>query len=213
MAAFDDPCVRESLVEFASTLSRAGHSVQGVVATHLEAVRGCAHFLEAPPRLNAEAHEGADAEAWRCVDRLVFDLERQRVGARDCSRAEDAWLVLLGDLAGAAVDVLYRLYCAHLVTVPGEESAHTQLLQTYPEEVRSLLAWCLVNRDSITSYFQQVHPPLAAERDRYVVETLGLVGDTSTAVLLRRYAQDPALGEAAAAAVWKIERSRSLPGP
>jgi hypothetical protein len=209
--AFREPRAREVLIRFASCLGPARLSVQDAVGTHLEAVRGCARFCDVLPSLDVERSESADLHAWRCIDELLFELEREHVGDRRTRPAVDLWSAILGDLTHAAVDVIYQVHRAAEMVDDSNSTVYGRLVATYRDEVRKLLEWGLVHRDQLTSYFGSSQDWERADRDKYIVRTLGVVGDASTAVTLRGYTGDPTLGEAAVAAIWQIERANTVP--
>ena len=69
--ALQEPRARGVLIRFASCLGPARLSVQDAVATHLEAVRGCARFCDVLPSLDVEHSE--------CVDRQVASSPQECV--------------------------------------------------------------------------------------------------------------------------------------
>jgi hypothetical protein len=67
----------------------------------------------------------------------------------------------------------------------------------------------LAHREELTTCFLHVD---TEQRQQYIVRTLGQVGTTSTAVLLRSDVADPALGGEAVTAIRQIEQRDGIPG-
>jgi hypothetical protein len=93
---------------------------------------------------------------------------------------------------------------------PDERSAHDELLVKLPEEFRALFEWTLAHRDELTSCFLRRN---SVEIVDYATRMLGSLGDEASAKLLRRFANDPAYGTSARAAVREIEARANASGP
>jgi hypothetical protein len=181
---------------------------QDAIVAHLEGLRGWARLSDCLPHPPGPRPQDADSRAWRCFDEVIFRLEHDGDHA-DSSDTARQWSMLLGRYAPAAVDVLYHLRQAAIVGSPLRPSIHDWLMRAYPDEVRRLLEWGLAHRDKLTTCFLHVD---TEQRQQYIVRTLGHVGTTSTAVLLRSYVADPALGGEAVTAIRQIEQRDGIPG-
>ena len=79
-----------------------------------------------------------------------------------------------------------------------EFAPHDLLLSAYPEQICVLMQWALTHRDELREW-----PDPRIER--YVVDTLGRVGNAATADMMRHYVDHPDLGQPAIAAIKAIE--------
>jgi hypothetical protein len=192
---------RQVLRDAATRLATHTPSVQHAITAHLEGLRGWARISDQLPPAGTFSHD-PDRQAWRQFDELIFRLERGP-GRTDGIDPAQLWSVLLGECASAAVDVMYQLSHAAIVGPPLEPAIHERLVQSHPDEIRRLLEWGLAHRDELTSCFPRPDPP---QRARYIMQTLGHVGTTTTAVLLRGYLADPELGSEAVTAIRRIEQ-------
>lgn len=148
-----------------------------------------------PPR-------GDDEEAWRLVDQLLLHAERSATGRTCADYSAEWWRRLLSELPHAGPDVLCWLARSEWGYGDRHLTAHQLLVETYPDEMRRLLEWGLVHRESLTSLLPQWR---GADRAQYMVKTLGAVGNLSTAALLRGYLPDPDLGPAVVAALRQLD--------
>lgn len=195
----------QALAQFAAGVAVDSFMPQTSIAAHLEAIRGWARVAEALPPTTAI---GDDGRAWRNFDELVFTLYRPPTAAE--RTADSAWRWLLGDLRGAAVDVMHQIKWA--TGFSGREAnLHDELVRHFPGQIRQLLQWGLAHREGLTSLLPF---PDSDHRARYIVDTLGLLGDDTTIGLLHSYVLDPQLGESAVRAILHIQaRGEPTHGP
>jgi len=80
------------------------------------------------------------------------------------------------------------------------------LVDCYPKHVKHIMEHSLLNLARLTSAWKfgqsQDH---ARERAVFVVDVLGRVGDRETIEVLKRFTNDPALGESAIASIKSIK--------
>jgi NACHT domain/Nuclease-related domain len=193
-----DRDVQRVVIGFASDLP-AEFPDQGHLAVHLEALAACAGFLERTPEVGDPEDRRPELEAWRVFRELLFGLARQE---RRSLMTEVLWSRIHGELNLAAVDVLHHLSDAGVLREHTGESAHHMVIAVYPDEVRTLLEWGLLHRDELTTYFKNGD---RSRRDRYMVRTLGQVGDEQTARVLRAFLGDDDLGEDVVDAIRRLE--------
>ena len=163
---------------------------QDETAVHMAGVRGVARITGQDP--SAGVSDDPVASTWSLVDQLVASLEGAAVDV------EAVWSELLGASAGPAVDVFSEISGAEL----GErEDTRTQLEGRFPAQLRQLLEWALQHRDRLPSphRFSDLE-----RRDRYIVATLGRVGDEKTARLLGAYRSEPGLADTVVKAIRNI---------
>jgi hypothetical protein len=104
--------------------------------------------------------------------------------------AEQTWSELLGGHPGPGVVVLRELAWAAMFDRDG--SSHSQLIERHAAQVRQLLEWGLTHRDSLP---QPAWHGTVPELERYIVATLGQVGDAGTVALLETLRADSDLAE------------------
>jgi hypothetical protein len=182
----------------ASRIEATGPMIQDNIAVHLAGLRGWARLSSGAPPYQEEGD--ADERAWRLVDRLVLDLERQR-GIEDVN---EVWRELLGPLAAAAVDVMFRLSWAQTLR-PDDPTVQQRLIERFPSEMRALMEWGVVNRGRLTSHF-----PAGAGHSRAncILRILGQVGNEATVALLRPYLIEPKIATDVVAAIRAINAHR-----
>jgi hypothetical protein len=101
-ASPDDLAARDALQALLGSVDHASFTPQETVTVHLEALRGWVRIADKLPPW----HESVDRaeRAWR----LIFAQQRPDLPPS----AADVWNELLGPLADAAVEILYRLRTA-----------------------------------------------------------------------------------------------------
>ena len=204
-ASLEDRAVHEVLVSFASELP-VEIPQQASLSVHLDALVACAGFLDRAPGIGDPADRGADLEAWRVFRDLVFGIARQE---QPSLMTTVLWGRVQEELAHASVDVLFYMDHAAMLRDPRRETAHSLMIAGYPAGVRTLLEWGLLHREELTSLFRFDN---RAGRDRYMVQTLGVVGDEGTSRMLRALLTDADLGEAAFEAIRRLEQGVRVPG-
>ena len=174
-------------------------SHEGVIA-HLEALRGWAQITDHLAPAPATSGDLA-ARSWRLIDELILALFREETLPE--GRAEAIW-VDLGDLcAPTAVDALSHLHNVSSGSWSSPStSLHTQLIDRYPDEIRTLLQWGLFNWELVKP---AIGHSLHTTRG-HLVRELGELGDRETARLLNRYINDPIVAADAIHAIRTIER-------
>jgi hypothetical protein len=144
-----------------------------------------------------------DHSAWGITGDIIFrQFQREQPTRAKSELFESLWSQLLAEGPLAAADVLYML--AHATPVSYSEHAHAcDLVANFPRQVRPLLEHSLKNAASLTSVFgwggsrnQSVF--------RFVVMSLGRVGNEDSIQLLRELSDDPQMGSLAVAAIKSI---------
>ena len=83
-----------------------------------------------------------------------------------------------------------------------DERIHDALIAENPDIMRSVFEWSLIHRSELARVDRAA---IFDDLGDYIAGVLEAVGDADTASLLRPYADDPALGEAAVRAIRTIE--------
>jgi hypothetical protein len=199
------PVLRRALEEAARKVRPDNVIRQEAVGGHLLGLLGWAKIAEALPAPAPDPEEPAEAvyaATWRFVDLLLFAAQRGEDPA--CALNQRIWEGLLSKLALPATAVFCEIRRAMIADYNTDKSyvPHELLVQTYPDELRRLMEWALAHREDFSP---PAWPFPAWDVPAFVVETLGQVGDASTAGMLRHYLHDPDLGKDAVAAIRRIE--------
>ena len=194
-----DSTTQGVLIRFASSPDPGDwSSPQMSMCAYLDAARACAQFAEIPP---FDAPPSGTVRALGHVAELAFWHAREELGAPpDERRVAALWTELAGPLRAS---VAQAFHCANMADRLGQdERIHDALITDNRDVVREVFEWSLVHRSELARIER-----LAVNGDlgEYIVSVLEVVGNAETPALLRGYADDRALGEAAAAAVRAIE--------
>ena len=203
---FADPAALPAFEHWATDLYTDNAMTQEVISCYTLAVQGCAQFMDSPPRLvNAET---GDRAAWECYGAIIFWISRPRLTAEQAvERAAPYWQRLHGELRLAAIDPLYWLMHASLVSFDDDTPPIAKILQTFPDEVRPIVEWSLEQWDSLT--LTSIFRFAAHDRQDYLISMLAEVGNARSVDLLRSYIDDPTLGRSAIRAIKQLTGERS----
>jgi hypothetical protein len=203
---FADPAALPAFKHWATDLYTDNAMTQEVISCYTLAIQGWAQFMDSPPKLvNAKT---GDRAAWECYGAIIFWISRPGLTAEEAvERAAPYWQRLQGELRLAAIDPLYWLMHASLVSFDDNTPAIAKILRTFPDQVRPIVEWSLEQWDSLTltSIFRfAVH-----DRQDYLISMLAEVGNVHSAELLRSYVDDPTLGRSAIRAIKQLTGERS----
>ena len=189
---------------FAASIHSDCHSPQEATSAYVIGIAGCSDFMNEPP-----TYTGPDTPehlAWKIIGQILFwRFWRARDLQRADSRVEELWTLLGDNTAIATADVLYRLADTWL-GYHFERAKEVNLITLFPKQVKLLLELSLRRRESLKSVF-----PWGGTRDdgllRFVVATLGRIGNDGTIPLLMEISDDPKLGAVAVRAIQQIRES------
>ena len=135
---FADPAALPAFEHWATGLYTDNAMTQEVISCYTLAVQGCAQFVDSPPRLvNAET---GDRAAWECYGAIIFWISRPRLTAEQAvERAAPYWQRLHGELRLAAIDPLYWLMHASLVSFDDDTPPIAKTFR--PSRTRSVPSW------------------------------------------------------------------------
>lgn len=126
---------------------------------------------------------------------------REELGApADDERVAALWAELAGPLRASVAQAFRYANMADRFTQG--ERIHEALIARNRDVLRELFEWSLVHRGELARVERL---GVFGDLGDYIVHALKAVGDADTAALLRGYADDPTLGEAAAVAIRAIE--------
>jgi hypothetical protein len=189
---------------FAASIHSDSHSPQEATAAYVLGIAGWSDFMNEPP-----TYTGPDTPehlAWKIIGQILFwRFWRNRDLQRADSRIEELWTLLGDNTAIATADVLYHL--AHTwLGYDFERAKEINLITLFPKQVKLLLELSLRRRESLKSVF-----PWGGTRGdgllRFVVATLGRIGNDGTIPLLMEISDDPKFGAQAISAIQQIRES------
>jgi hypothetical protein len=202
IADLTDPQIQAPFVRLMrSPAPSSWHSAQWGMRSCLVAVRAWARFAPEPVPPSPEM---AGLDGWAVIFGLLYWLEHDRLHQTDSSEPVSA---LLDELAGAparaeALAVLEMIRSSDVLMNPDSlPSVHDRLIERHRAEMRELLHWGLTHPQELTSCFRHHLQSV----DRYIVETLGVIGGEESIRPLRGYANDPGLAACVREAVRSIE--------
>jgi hypothetical protein len=183
----------------ATSLDVATMFPQERVAAFALGIEGCARWSTSPPGYDGGASPAH--QAWRIIGEILFWVHR---GGQEGERTEALWTQLDGEALLAAGEVLYQLAnSGWRLSDLGRRAV--DLATLFPAQVRQIAETGLSQRGSLPSVF-----PGRGSRDaevmRFLLATLGRVGDSTTIPDLRRLADDPQFGIEVLQAIGSIQR-------
>ena|SRR5215469_5296256 len=153
-----------------------------------------------------------DQHAWRLVGTLLFTIESLTSGNSLQSQETSQSQILdqiFEEVPFAIADVLYQIHHASLIW--GTQSPSLKkfdLARLFPKEFREIADHSLRNKEHLTSVFSTFEFG-KGDRARFLIQTLGRVGDENNLELLRSLIDDPDLGNDALRAIRSIQLDRN----
>jgi hypothetical protein len=193
---FDDlstPLVRTAVTAY---IARSEPS-RWLSAQHgMSAVARALTLLAADGATIPEPDESGSADpAWRAGMILIMSAAD---GADDSPAVNEAWAAFVGAHRDALASFLSQLAGARMLADgPG---VYERVIVAMPRAGVDALIWSLEHPDQVRPLGR---PDVDLRRD--IIELLGRLGDPKTAEALRRFADEPGIGEVATAAVRAIE--------
>ena len=189
---------------YASRIDPDSSSQQGAAGAYALSMAGCAHFMDEPPK-----YTGADTPdhiAWQITGQILFwVLRRTKNPSLEGKRITDLWATLTNTAPLAGADALYRLHNG-VALLFLDRAKDFDLVAQCPQEARPLLEYSLQNRRTLSSVFNW-----GGSKDealmKFVIESLGRIGNENTVRLLQDIADDPKFGAHAIVAIRRIRES------
>jgi hypothetical protein len=177
-------------------------SPQEAVVSFMLAIKGWAKHESLPPEYRVPTT--VDDLAWKTMGQLLYWHFRQAETHSEFKRIQELWNRLSHETPDAVADVLYQLSRSQWRA--REDSFEIRLETLYSDQVRPLFEHSVERRASLTSIFRH-----GGRQDpsviRYILDTLGDIGNQNTISLLNGLVEDPSLGTASIKAIAAI-RSR-----
>ena len=187
---------------WASGMNPESFSPQEAVVSFMLAIKGLAKHEGLPPEYRTPTT--VDDVAWKIMGELLYWHFRQAETHAEPERIQELWNRLSRETPDAVADVLYQL--SHSQWRAREDSFQVRLETIYSDRVRPLLEHSVERRASLTSIFRH-----GGRQDRsvirYVLGTLGDIGNQNTISSLKGLVEDHELGAVSIKAIAAI-RSR-----
>jgi hypothetical protein len=199
---FEGEEVVEIYRQWASGIDAESFSPQEAVLSFMLAIKGWAKHESLPPEYRVPTT--VDDLAWKTMGQLLYWHFRQADTHSESKRIQELWNRLSHETPDAVADVLYQL--SHSQWRAREDSFEIRLETLYSDQVRPLFEHSVERRASLTSIFRH-----GGRQDpsviRYILDTLGDIGNQNTISLLNGLVEDPSLGMVSIKAIAAI-RSR-----
>lgn len=178
---------------------------QESVAAYILALAGCALFND--DQWDSPTAKCIDETAWKLIGQLLFIVFQDRES--DTVRVESLWNQLKSQAPFAVADVLYQIKRSNWLLE--HQELRWDLTKIFPKEVGAIFECSLKNKDKLTSIFEHSFSFVAAERTRFMIETLGRIGTSSSIEPLTPFTDDPEHGTAAILAIRAIRARLGQP--
>jgi hypothetical protein len=164
-------------------------------------IQGCAKWSETPP-----AYQKGDSPehlTWQAVGEILFRVWRGDDIDGNSKLIDKVWARFDRPMALAAGDVLYQLSHSHW-QIEGLDPAIDPVTM-FPKQVKPILESCIEHREGLPSVFR-----FGGSRDRsvirFLVGSIGKIGDATTLPILRTIVDDPEFGKDAIQAIESIQK-------
>jgi hypothetical protein len=179
---------------FASVPEVDSFMPQEAVAAFVLGVQGCAKQGGVIPPVSQG--ESADVQAWRIIAEVLF------LCTANIPVPDDIWDRFTGRVGLAAADVFYWLQRAQWRA--SDEKTRIDLVTRFPRQIRPILEECLRHLSSLSSIFEY-----GGSRDasviRFLIDSLGSIGDEGSISVLTTLADDQTFGKDAVLALESIQ--------
>jgi hypothetical protein len=191
----------EAVRRYATSIDLDSPVMHEAVAVHMEALYAWSTISDQLPQPSQSDDPGPAARAWRLVDSLLlaaFIRHTEPV-------VHEAIWDELKTIPTVTAEVFYHLARCRLA---GMMSSNPPVLahirEAFPNQLRELLLIALTRRHHAEPVISRGIFSLT-ERDRFIIDALGQVGDAEVAAVLRRYLTEAELGRSAVTAIRAIE--------
>jgi hypothetical protein len=204
---FNDPNTLPVFQLWASQIDVDSMSTQNAVRCYEIALRGCARFSNAPPRLKIT--ESNSWLAWQFYGEIIFWMSKPELVELEVNdKCRKLWEALTTELIYEAVDPLMRFQNSdRSVSLKG--GLASRMFRQFREPIRKILEFGLVHLDELTTVFSKGEIFNKKYREEFVVNALGMVGNHQTVELLQPLVESAALGTLAVESIRKLKSQRA----
>lgn len=199
LVRFEDASSKAAFQFHAETVRIDEAMQQEAVAMWCLGIIGCARIgAPLPIRQNVA---GTASLAWRLIGELLYS---KHIGESTLQETDEIWLTLRSEAANGAVDVLFHLqHAEHIIgsDTENQEYWYRALFIKSESRMRELLEYSLLHLDQLVSMAKWDRRD---ERNRFIVQTLGVVGNQPSVAILRQFIGHPILGKEVVAAIEQI---------
>jgi len=196
-----------AFLRWATTIETKSGFNQEAWARYVLGMRGCSQYLDQPPApkaLDAEADE-----AWHACGAIIFWLYKPGLAvAERQSAAAQWWQLIHSKWPLQAVGLLLQLGRANYRSGRERRPTLDELCSIFPDGVRQVLEFGLVNRAGLTGIMGWMHLEKNTELAS-LIRWLGVVGNRQTVRLLDQLVDTPDLGPYAIEALRSLDRRHS----
>lgn len=176
-------------------------TIHEMTARYVNAVSGCAQFLDTPPQITEPDND--DARAWQALGEIIFWMLRPGMSESDLEgRCRDQWAKLHSNLAFQAVDPLMCLLQSDLVRDSTDPIG--RFATRWRQQVRRIVEFGLRNHTRLTTLFVRQRAWRASAVLPFLLNVLAEVGTPEGASIAEKFIDSPEVGAIAAAAVRKL---------
>jgi hypothetical protein len=181
-------------------------SIDEVIRAFLWAMIGLAHYSDKLPNLNRPLRD--DEAAWRAYGEILFWLHKPSITENNMrEKCAPCWEHLECLYIRAALDPLFLIEKSIRWGAEHNKVRIKDPLIIFPSEVKAILAECVKIMPELTSLFKFISWR-RQEHNKFIIETLGKIGDETTIPLLEPILESAELGADAARAIRKIRERK-----
>ena len=181
-------------------------SIDEVISAFLSAIIGLAHYRDKLPYLNRPLRD--DEAAWRAYGEILFWLHKPSITESNMrEKCAPCWERLESLYIRAALDPLFLIEKTISWGAQYNKVRVKDPLIIFPSEVKAILEECVKIMPELTSLFKFISWR-RQEHNKFIIETLGKMGDETTIPLLEPILESAELGAEAAKAIRKIRERK-----
>jgi energy-coupling factor transporter ATP-binding protein EcfA2 len=182
-------------------------SIDEAIRAFLWAIIGLAYHSDKLPHLNRPLRD--DEAAWRAYGEILFWLHKPSITESDMrEKCAPCWERLESLYIRAALDPLFLIEKSIRWGAEHNKVRIKDPIIIFPSEVKAILTECVKIMPELTSLFKFVSWR-RQERNKFIVEMLGKIGDETTIPFLEPILESAELGAEAARAIHDI-RGRKI---
>lgn len=183
-----------------------GPSIDEAIRAFLWATIGLAHYSDKLPCLNRPLRD--DEAAWRAYGEIIFWLHKPSITESSMrEKCAPCWERLESLYIRAALDPLFLIEKSMKWGAEYNKVTIKDPLIVFSSEVKGILAECVKIMPELTSLFKFINWR-RQENNKFIIETLGKIGDETTIPLLEPILESDELGADAARTIRKIRERK-----
>ncbi len=182
-------------------------SIDDAVRAFLWATIGLAHYSDKLAHLNRPLKD--DEAAWRAYGEILFWLHKPSITESEMrEKCAPCWERLESLYIRAALDPLFLIEKSIRWGAEYNKLRIKNPIILFPSEVKAILVECVKIMPELTSLFNKVINWNREERNKFIIEMLGKIGDEIIIPVLEPILESAELGAEAARAIRKIRERK-----